>query len=277
MKRLTIMLLLTLVICPVYGSGNANPTAGLKRAIMGMQLAPLSAWGYSRTTVLNGVTYVERFDPLAPKNERWSLISINGQPPTQKQREKYASGDNPQTDKGFDTFATGSQQGISGVVPGDLRYEPALACMAQSRPVYFSQNATTIIYHFRPRCPKFWHAFLERSMANVAIMRNNKSATKDAIGIIREAWLHLDGEVTVSKKRDYIESIELYNPTLMSFSIINVRKYYLQDNYAPLYANGPAVLVYEKKIFQGKALFFESIDKSQTATITGFSELHPKQ
>ncbi len=50
-----------------------------------------AGWAYTLTTVRNDeLRTTARFDPARPPAERWTLLAVNGRPPTAKEADQYA-------------------------------------------------------------------------------------------------------------------------------------------------------------------------------------------
>ena len=47
-------------------------------------------WAYTLVTDRNGEQLKERYDPSKPPADQWTLLQLNGRPPTAKESEKYA-------------------------------------------------------------------------------------------------------------------------------------------------------------------------------------------
>ena len=93
-----------------------------------MDESDLGEWAYTQTTVKNGVKRVATHDPTRPEGERWTLVSVDGRPPTEKEQEKHR----PSADGNKD-----SEDGFAATVePGSLKL--------------IKETPTHAIYSFHP-------------------------------------------------------------------------------------------------------------------------------
>ena len=53
-------------------------------------------WAYTRTVEYDEERFAERYDPRLPDGERWTLLEIDGRPPTEKELKQYDKDDRRQ-------------------------------------------------------------------------------------------------------------------------------------------------------------------------------------
>ncbi len=104
----------------------------------------IQGWAYTQTTVENGRETVRRFDPRRLEGERWSLVSVDGRPPTESERRE-------------DTERRTSPQEFSGFFSnGDAEPEPEseggeLSVRIKSDSLSLIEETTTYaLYRFEP-------------------------------------------------------------------------------------------------------------------------------
>ncbi len=68
---------------------NHRELALVKQAIAATESVVLGKWGYTVTSVNDGKTRVEKFDPTEPKTNRWQLVLKNGKAPGSKDLRNY--------------------------------------------------------------------------------------------------------------------------------------------------------------------------------------------
>jgi len=88
MRTVASCLGLLLLIGPTSPSTAELPT--LVQSALARGAGSAGGWGYTMSTVEYGVTTVERFDPDAADGG-WTLVSVDGKPPSKKQLKKYAA------------------------------------------------------------------------------------------------------------------------------------------------------------------------------------------
>jgi hypothetical protein len=97
----------------------ANAAADPHTDLVGRAFAAIATdfeetWAYTETAVEQGVETVGRYDPRRPREARWTLLSVDGRPPTGDEQREYRE---RQTGHG----ATGDDDGGADIVePGSL-------------------------------------------------------------------------------------------------------------------------------------------------------------
>ena len=102
------------------GAGPPADADLVQRALEATDGGSVRGWAYTETAVENGRETVTTFDPRRPDAERWHLVSVDGRPPTDAEREKEAQ--RRSADEDPDT-GTGSEDDdeIGGMIkPGSL-------------------------------------------------------------------------------------------------------------------------------------------------------------
>ena len=94
------------------------------------------SWAFTETVVENGQTKVSRFDPRLPEDERWHLISIDGQAPTETERKSAAQ--KRKAERG-----TPNPNSPFPNPTGDSKIEPESLSLVEETPAY-------VIYRFIP-------------------------------------------------------------------------------------------------------------------------------
>lgn len=119
-----------LVVLVILGSAavllaSAAPAGDLglvQQALEATDGSSIQGWAYTETIVENGRETVRRFDPRRPEDERWSLVSVDARPPTERERREEA--ERRSSDRGSsNTGSTGdAEEGeISAMIkPGSL-------------------------------------------------------------------------------------------------------------------------------------------------------------
>ena len=81
--------LLTLAVC--FCATTASPALPdfLQEALGKFNPAVPPGWAYTQTTERDKLTTTERFDPVQPPAEQWTLLRYNGQAPSAPELEKY--------------------------------------------------------------------------------------------------------------------------------------------------------------------------------------------
>lgn len=67
----------------------AEMPAYLHTALAGFKPGVPDGWAYTLTTVRNDRSMTERFDPAKPPAAQWTLLELEGRPPTGDETEKY--------------------------------------------------------------------------------------------------------------------------------------------------------------------------------------------
>lgn len=81
-------LFLGLVLSAIPGRSDAVPPE-LAVALEGFRTEGSFGWGFVQTTQSADKALVERYDPAQPEVLRWTLVSKDGQPPTEKEVKTY--------------------------------------------------------------------------------------------------------------------------------------------------------------------------------------------
>ena len=69
----------------------AEMPAYVRTALNNFSPEPPSGWAYTLTTARNNeATATARFDPSKPYGQQWTLLKLNGRPPTASEAEQYA-------------------------------------------------------------------------------------------------------------------------------------------------------------------------------------------
>jgi len=82
--------LLALISLLSPGLALAQPEL-VERALRSLDRADARRWAFTETITENGTTRVARHDPTRPEDERWTLVTVDEQPPTDEQREAFAA------------------------------------------------------------------------------------------------------------------------------------------------------------------------------------------
>ncbi len=65
----------------------------VQQALDGIGSASHDDWAFTETTVTNSTTIVKHHDPTRAEGERWTLVSVDGRPPTDDEREEILGDD----------------------------------------------------------------------------------------------------------------------------------------------------------------------------------------
>lgn len=90
-----ILSLLLIALCMPNQRGDAAdaPTAALPPELAGaldaLQTDSPRGWGFTQTTEAEERSRVERYEPLGPRPARWTLLQVDGRPPTPAELEEY--------------------------------------------------------------------------------------------------------------------------------------------------------------------------------------------
>jgi hypothetical protein len=246
----------------------------IKQALQNMQLKKLNDWSYDRTTVLNGTSYVEHFDPAAIAGRHWSLISINGQAPTTAQISKYAAGENPVTGDNLEKSDDGSKLGISDDLPGDLQHKQSLSCLPTdgSSLSVVKDTDQQITFRFKPDCRGLLAQLKQKAMASKTLSKypeKVKKAEKSA-ELSLHMLEHTTGTLVVSKAGPYIASIQLANKQpFTEMHVIKIKKLSIENSFGAIAGSKP-VLISDVGVMNGTAFFFKTIKQESKVSFSNF-------
>lgn len=80
---------LSLLLALAAGPVRAELPPPVKAAIAKFHAEGAPGWAYTQTSSDGSKTVVERFDPAQPEFKRWTLLSDDGQPPTEQEQYNY--------------------------------------------------------------------------------------------------------------------------------------------------------------------------------------------
>lgn len=86
--RISLLLVLTLSLGALR-AGAASVPPELDAALDALQTDAPRGWAFTQTTEADGRSRVERYEPLGPEPARWTLLQVNGRPPTAADLSEY--------------------------------------------------------------------------------------------------------------------------------------------------------------------------------------------
>ncbi len=102
------------------GQGSAEAHADIvARAFEALDNGYDSAWAFTETSTKDGVVRIAAYDPRRPDTERWTLVSIDGQAPSDANLESFVS--EKQKSDEAKAERNGRHHAVVSIEPGTLR------------------------------------------------------------------------------------------------------------------------------------------------------------
>lgn len=120
MKHSIKPLLLSLILLATTPSHAEDYEALVERAFNALDNDFSEHWSYTETSEQGEGVYVARFDPRRPEDERWSLESVDGLGPTDKQAAKFLKRKNEQRAEQVKADDDNEREVGMEVVPGSV-------------------------------------------------------------------------------------------------------------------------------------------------------------
>jgi len=88
------LILCCALLAAVSVSAQEDYNAIFEQAVNAVDFEFGDSWAYTETQVNGEGTWIGRFDPRHPSDERWQLLSVDGRGPTEEELEEYLKGKN---------------------------------------------------------------------------------------------------------------------------------------------------------------------------------------
>jgi len=280
MRILFLGMLLTLLVGPAFAADNSAAEPLLQQAHQSLQQTRMTDWSYQRTSINKGTTYVERFNPQAPAQQHWQLLSINGEAPTAAQLKTYANGKDPVTGHHLAKAQDGTRLGISHNTPGDLKRNQLIGCLPATGLTKVAETATTVTYSFKPDCSaliaEVKHDIMTDKHSKKSLADRQDEAKKSA-STIRDLFSHTTGKLVITKAGPYIQSVQLKNPKpFTEMHVVNIKSFVVNDNFAPVAPGGKTVLMRDDVTLHGTAFIFKTIKQHTDVSFSDFKQVKAK-
>lgn len=197
----------------------------VQRAFESIEDTSAGNWAYTESSTTKGVTRVRHFDPRRPDGERWTLISIDGNPPTAQEREEYEQDADESEGMGF---------GSEFITTGSLQL--------------IEETEASYRFGFSP---------------------NVKDESEDA-----EIMRHVNGELGINKRAQYVETIHLRNTEPFKPKTgVRISIFDLTMKFGPTADGGPIVLLSVNVRVQGRAYLMFKFDEVEEAVYSDYVEV----
>jgi len=161
-------------------------------------------WGFTVTSSGNDGDRVGRFDPRQPEDERWTLLTIDGRAPTDKESAEYAENNHHFGDGDSDDH-DGDDNAIDMVEPGTLR-------LVEETDDYWLLSFVPTDDH-----------------------------DEDDVG--RKVLESMQGTVKIIKDGEYLAYIDIHNEKPIRPRIgVKMKKFLMHMSFGPLTDDGPVVM-----------------------------------
>lgn len=161
-------------------------------------------WAFTVTSSGSDGDRVGRFDPRRPQDERWTLLMIDGRPPTDKESAEYAK-NNHHFGDGDSDGDNGDDSAIDMVEPGTLR-------LVEETDDYW-------LLSFVP----------------------TDDDDEDDVG--RKVLESMQGTVKIIKDGEYLAYIDIHNEKPIRPKLgVKMKKFLMHMSFGPIADNGPVVM-----------------------------------
>ncbi len=221
MKQAIAILATLMVVLPGQAS---EPQLGLaEQALTSLDKTSLEGWAFTETTVRNGTETVARYDPSRPEGERWSLLSIDGRPPTDEARRKFEER-RAGRGRGEEQQEDSEEQGFSAVIEADSL-------------IPLRESESHAVYGFKPA--------------------SGEGKGDDGMSE------YVDGTLRISKSGPYVESLEMRSrePFSPAFGV-KIKEFSTVMTFAPV-GDEVIVLPESVAVrMVGRAMLFKKLDET---------------
>lgn len=277
MRILFLGVSLVLLTVPAFAGDTGAAVPLLQQARAALQLSSMTDWSYRRTTVNKDSTYVEQYDPRAPAQQHWQLLSINGTVPTAEQQKTYADGKDPVNGGHLAKSRDGTRMGISHTTPGNLKKNQLIGCLPAQGLTKVAETADTVTYSFKPDCSaliaEVKHDIMTDKRSRKSAADRQDEATK-AASTIRDLFSHTVGTVMIAKAGPYIQSIRLKNSEPFTEAhVVKIKTFVIDDRFAPAAPGGKTVLMRDDDTLLGTAFIFKTVEQHTDVSFSGFTRV----
>lgn len=235
------ILMFTLAFNPAHADEDLSL---FNKAMDRMLASSYDGWTFLQTTTGEEDEKVEHFDSSKEKENRWTLLTLNGKKPTKKQIKKYLNDkrndvlrQEKEDENGDGEDAKGNKFLIKLIKPGSVKFIEA--------------NSSHKIYQFQPK------------------MDGGDEAMEG----------HVFGEITVLRDNPMVTQIRLYIKEAFSVKIAKIKEFETLMKFAPVnpenQATSPIFIQSIQAKAKGKAALFFSFDRSSLVTYSDFVEVSP--
>ena len=195
----------------------------VERALANMDAVSIDEWAFTETSIHNGITLVKRHDPSLAQNERWSLVSVDGRPPTDEEREEHLR----ENDQAGDDQPAES---------GDEEQGEIRAMISPDSLTMLEETASHIVYSFEPAAEDEGEAKMYEQM---------------------------DATIRVSKDGPFVESLEMRNREPFSAAFgVKVKEFLTVLTFSQVGSDSVVLPSTVKVRMAGRAFLIKKIDES---------------
>ncbi|MHB0971676.1 MAG: hypothetical protein ACYC7A_20940 [Thermoanaerobaculia bacterium] len=189
-------------------------------------------WSFVQTTVDNGKTRVERFDPSRPIAEQWTLTLTEDRAPTPREQTEYREKRAKERVK------------AEARKKDPKRKEGENDLIREDSLVLLRENAEQVVYSFRPPPGD-----------------EDEDAFAD----------HIKGTLTIGKSRPHAFTIEMKNDTpLKPMTGVRIDRFAMTMEFRPVTPRGPVLPFRFEASVRGKALLLKSLNQDTVTTFSEY-------
>lgn len=192
-------------------------------------------WAFVQTTVDNGKTRVERFDPSRPKAEQWTLTLTEDRAPTPREQTEYRK----KRAKELETVEARKEDPKRKEGGNDLIREDSL--------VLLRETVVQVVYSFRP------------------------PPGDDDEDMFAD---HIKGTLTIGKSRPHAFTIEMKNETPMKpMTGVRIDRFSMTMEFRLVTPDGPVLPHRFEASVRGKALLVKSLNQDTVTTFSEYRKV----
>jgi hypothetical protein len=192
-------------------------------------------WAFTETASGSDGDFVGRFDPRVPEGQRWTLLSIDGREPTDKESARYAE---DKEDEDFGDEDGDEDSGEDNDV--DAMVKPGTLQLVEETDDYW-------LLSFVP----------------------TDDDEEDEIG--RKVLQHMNGTVKILKDGEYLEFIDIHNDKPIKPKIgVKMNKFLMRMTFGPAIDDGPVVMKSMDVAIKLRAFLVVSVNEAESIRFSDF-------
>jgi hypothetical protein len=203
-----------------------------EEALQSIEWNARERWAFTETASGSDGEFVGRYDPRLPETERWTLVSIDGRAPTEKESREYAErkrGERHDDEKEDDREVDGM------VDPGSLEL--------------VEETADYWLLRFVPT--------------------DDDDEDEDELG--REVMERMDGTVKIIKDGRYLEYLDIRNTEEIRPKVgVKMKKFMTRMTFGPAVEGGPIVMKSMDVAIKLNAFLVVRVDETESVRFSDF-------